>query len=70
MTTLVNVCPMLEVLRVNMVLFDLPADSLTILLQGCKHLKHLGIIVDRATVASMCENAAALNRLESLELTW
>lgn len=70
MPTLVRLCPFLEVLRVNMVLFDLPPDSLTILLTGCKNLKHLGLVLDRATVGAMCENVVSLNALNSLELTW
>lgn len=62
-------CPFLETLKINMVLFDLPADGITSLLQGCKSLKHLGLVVDRNSVGSLCANATRLAQLETLELT-
>ncbi|KAI8825156.1 uncharacterized protein EV422DRAFT_517672 [Fimicolochytrium jonesii] len=66
---LISVCPFLETLRLNMVLFDLPANGLEILLNGCDHLKHLSLVIDRAAVPALCSVAPKLRSLESLEAT-
>ncbi|KND03879.1 uncharacterized protein SPPG_01333 [Spizellomyces punctatus DAOM BR117] len=66
---LVSVCPFLEVLRLNMVLFDLPADGLEVLLKGCKNLKHLSLVIDRAGIPALCGVAQHLRQLDTLEAT-
>ncbi|TPX54799.1 hypothetical protein PhCBS80983_g05741 [Powellomyces hirtus] len=66
---LVALCPFLETLRLNMVLFDLPADGLQTLLLGCKRLRHLSLVVDRAAVPALCEVATVLKNLDTLETT-
>ncbi|KAJ3267861.1 Leucine-rich repeat-containing protein 29, partial [Borealophlyctis nickersoniae] len=68
-TRLVTLCPFLETLRLNMVLFDLPPDGLDILLKGCRNLKNLSLVVDRAAVPSLCAASEHLQTLTSLEFT-
>lgn len=70
MRSLVNQCPFLETLKINMVLFDLPEDGISILLKNCTMLKNLGLVVDRNAITSMCANKELLNGLDSLEITF
>ncbi|KAJ3043459.1 Leucine-rich repeat-containing protein 29 [Rhizophlyctis rosea] len=66
---LVNLCPFLETLRLNMVLFDLPPNGLETLLKGCNRLKTLSLVVDRTAIASLCSSAAELRKLKQFEAT-
>ncbi|KAJ3146695.1 hypothetical protein HDU86_008439 [Geranomyces michiganensis] len=66
---LVTLCPFLETLRLNMVLFDLPANGLQLLLRGCSRLRHLSLVVDRAAVPALIEVASVLKNLDTLEAT-
>ncbi|KAJ3207305.1 hypothetical protein HDU82_003886 [Entophlyctis luteolus] len=52
-------------IRLNMVLFDLPENGLQILLEGCKNLKVLSLVVERTTIPA----APHLRKLKSLDLT-
>ncbi|KAJ3082878.1 hypothetical protein HK102_001408, partial [Quaeritorhiza haematococci] len=69
MPCLVRLCPFLENLRLNMVLFDLPPNGLSTLLNGCTSLKYLSLVVDRAAVPALCSCSERLRKLSSLELT-
>ncbi|ORY53066.1 RNI-like protein [Rhizoclosmatium globosum] len=69
MRKLSTICPFLETLRLNMVLFDLPADGLQILLDECKHLKVLSLVIERNTITTLCGVAEKLRNLKSLDLT-
>ncbi|KAJ3386207.1 hypothetical protein HDU84_001724 [Entophlyctis sp. JEL0112] len=69
MQKLSSVCPFLETIRLNMVLFDLPENGLQILLEGCKNLKVLSLVVERTTIPSLCSAAPHLRKLKSLDLT-
>ena len=53
-----------------MVLFDSPINGIDILLNGCKYLKKLSLVVDRTSIMSLAENAEKLSLLKSFELTW
>ncbi|KAJ3116662.1 hypothetical protein HDU96_009115 [Phlyctochytrium bullatum] len=64
-----RICPFLETLRLNMVLFDLPSGGIEALLTGCKNLKHLSLVADRNIIPSLCTVAPMLNKLNSLDLT-
>ncbi|KAJ3023047.1 F-box and leucine-rich repeat protein 4 [Thoreauomyces humboldtii] len=66
---LVASCPFLEVLRLNMVLFDLPAGGLQTLVRGMSKLRSLSVVIDRAAVVALCEVATSLAALETLEAT-
>ncbi|KAJ3154810.1 hypothetical protein HDU89_008050 [Geranomyces variabilis] len=68
-TRLVSLCPFLETLRLNMVLFDLPANGLQTLLRGCGHLRNLSLVVDRSAVPALVEVSSILKNLDSLETT-
>ncbi|KAI9106295.1 hypothetical protein DFS34DRAFT_58186 [Phlyctochytrium arcticum] len=66
---LASLCPFMETLRLNMVLFDLPSDGLAALVNGFPRLKHLSLVVDRAAVTALCGLADKLGNLETLEAT-
>lgn len=66
---LVSLCPFLETLRLNMVLFDLPQNGLETLLKGCSNLKTLSLVVDRTAISSLCSSAAELKKLKQFEAT-
>ncbi|KAJ3412734.1 hypothetical protein HDV05_000304 [Chytridiales sp. JEL 0842] len=66
---LIKVCPFLETLRLNMVLFDLATDSLKVLLEGAKNLKNLSLVADRNLISALCSVAPLLQKLTSLDLT-
>ncbi|KAJ3130735.1 hypothetical protein HK100_007588 [Physocladia obscura] len=68
MTKLSAICPFLETLRLNMVLFDFPEDGFEILLNECKMLKHLSLVVERNTVPALCAVSKKLCELKSLDL--
>ncbi|KAJ3195740.1 hypothetical protein HK101_011174 [Irineochytrium annulatum] len=69
MSKIVRICPFLETLRLNIVLFDLPSTGLEVLLSGCTHLKNLSLVVDRNLVSSICAASELLQNLKSLDLT-
>ncbi|KAI9342853.1 hypothetical protein BDR26DRAFT_858874 [Obelidium mucronatum] len=69
MSKLATICPFLETIRLNMVLFDLPANGLKILLENAKHLKVLSLVIERNTIESLCSVAESLRKLKSLDLT-
>ncbi|KAJ3014380.1 UNVERIFIED_CONTAM: hypothetical protein HDU68_000306 [Siphonaria sp. JEL0065] len=69
MKKLSTVCPFLETLRLNMVLFDIPNDGLRILLEECKNLKILSLVIERNTIESLCAVAEKLRQLKQLDLT-
>ncbi|KAI9003544.1 hypothetical protein BC832DRAFT_592966 [Gaertneriomyces semiglobifer] len=66
---LVSLCPHLETLRLNMVLFDLPSDGLFTLLTHLHHLKHLSLVIDRVSVPALCTAASRLQQLDTFEAT-
>ncbi|KAJ3101012.1 hypothetical protein HDU97_001712 [Phlyctochytrium planicorne] len=69
MGKIVRICPFLETLRLNMVLFDLPAPGLEILLQNSPNLKTLSLVADRNLIPGLCTAAPLLAKLTSLDLT-
>ncbi|KAJ3073733.1 hypothetical protein HDU98_000796 [Podochytrium sp. JEL0797] len=69
MTKLSIVCPFLETIRLNMVLFDLPADGLHTLLTECKHLKTLSLVIERNSLETLISVSEQLRALKSLDLT-
>ncbi|KAJ3401884.1 hypothetical protein CcCBS67573_g03783 [Chytriomyces confervae] len=69
MKKLSDICPFLETIRLNMVLFDLPPQGLQILLDECKHLKTLCLVIERNTIPTLCSVAEQLRNLKMLDLT-
>ncbi|KAI8834877.1 hypothetical protein BC829DRAFT_69059 [Chytridium lagenaria] len=69
MGKIVRICPFLETLRLNMVLFDLPSTGLETLLTGCLNLKTLSLVVDRNIIPALCQCASLLAKLNTLDLT-
>ncbi|KAJ3229157.1 hypothetical protein HDU81_005578 [Chytriomyces hyalinus] len=69
MKKLADICPFLETIRLNMVLFDLPPQGLQILLDECKHLKTLCLVIERNTIPTLCAVAEQLRNLKMLDLT-
>ncbi|KAJ3013364.1 UNVERIFIED_CONTAM: hypothetical protein HDU68_000722 [Siphonaria sp. JEL0065] len=69
MKKLSTVCPFLETIRLNMVLFDIPNDGLRILLEECKNLKILSLVIERNTIESLCTVSEKLRQLKQLDLT-
>ncbi|KAI8608388.1 hypothetical protein BC830DRAFT_962693 [Chytriomyces sp. MP71] len=54
MKKLSDICPFLETIRLNMVLFDMPANGLELLLDNCKSLKTLSLVIERNTIPTLC----------------
>jgi hypothetical protein len=69
MNDLVNYCPLLETLCLDMVLIDWTNNSLKTLLDGCTKLKELSLLLYDNAWASFVESSQCLEKLEKLELT-
>jgi len=69
MNDLVNYCPLLETLSLDMVLIDWNNNSLQTLIDGCTKLKELSLLLYDNAWDSFTETSQALEKLEKLELT-
>ncbi|KAL6636038.1 RNI-like protein [Neocallimastix sp. 'constans'] len=69
MNDLVNYCPLLETLCLDMVLIDWTNNSLQTLLDGCTKLKELSLLLYDNAWDSFTETSQSLEKLEKLELT-
>ena len=70
MNTFVSICSGLEILKINMVLFELPAEAWSMILTNFKNLKELGMVIDPGSVDSLVQHSEKLQSLDSLEVTW
>ncbi|TPX34459.1 hypothetical protein SmJEL517_g02914 [Synchytrium microbalum] len=68
-STLSQICPHLEVLKLNCVIFDSEPNALSLLFAGCQKLKQLSLVVDRASIPILVEHAERMKKLDTLEVT-
>ncbi|ORX53861.1 hypothetical protein BCR36DRAFT_348893 [Piromyces finnis] len=69
MNDLVNHCPLLESLSLDMVLIDWTNNSLKTLINGCTKLKELSLLLYESAWDSFKDSAQELEKLEKLEIT-